>query len=151
MYTAVGNVLSADHPATWKLTAYKYYYIPWGGLGLGGIVIRPTDELLSFQQKLIDAVAPYTVPTGTVAAYFTTPEAPDIVAPQFSYVANFVPEHTGKNFSPHVTIGIAPEDYLKGMLSEKFDDFTFSPAGMSAFQMGNYGTAAKKLKSWTLQ
>jgi hypothetical protein len=150
VYTAVGNVLSAEHPAAWKLTAYKYYYIPWKGLGLAGIVIRPTDELLSYQQKLIDAVAPYTVPTGTTAAFFTTPENPDIVAPQFEYVANFVPEHSGKDFSPHVTIGLAPEDYLKGMLAEKFDDFTFSPAAVSVFQMGNYGTAAKKLKSFAL-
>jgi hypothetical protein len=150
VFTAVDTVLSAEHPTAWKLTAYKYYYIPWKGLGLGGIVIRPTDELLAYQQKLIDAVAPYTVATGTAAAYFTTPEDPDIVAPLIEYVANFVPEHSGKNFSPHVTIGLATEDYLKGMLAEKFDDFTFSPAAVSVYQLGNYGVAAKKLKGWAL-
>ena len=70
--------------------------------------------------------------------------------PLIVYVAGFVPNHTGKNFSPHVTIGLAPEDYLKGMLAEPFDDFTFSPAGVSVYQLGNYGVAAKKLKGWTL-
>lgn len=150
VYAAVSNVLTTAHPATWKLTAFKYYYIPWKGLGLAGIVIRPTDELLQYQQKLIDAVAPFTVPAGAAAAYVTTPEDPDIVQPLIEYVARFVPDHSGKNFSPHVTIGLAPEDYLKGMLAEPFDEFTFSPAAVSVYQLGNYGVAAKKLKGWSL-
>lgn len=150
IYAAVSNVLGTEHPATWPLTAYKYYYIPWKGLGLAGIVIHPTDALLQYQQALIDAVAPFTVPSGTAAAYVTTPEDPDIVQPLIEYVAGFVPNQAGKNFNPHVTIGLAPEEYLKGMLAEPFADFTFSPAGVSVYQLGNYGVAAKKLKGWSL-
>ncbi len=150
VFAAVSGVLATDHPATWKLTAFKYYYIPWKALGLAGIVIRPTDELLGYQQKLIDAVAPFTVPSGTAAAYVTTPEDPDIVQPVIEYVAAFVPDHSAKNFSPHVTIGLAPENYLKEMLAEPFDEFTFSPAAVSVYQLGNYGVAAKKLKGWSL-
>jgi len=150
IYAAISNVLTTEHPATWTLTAYKYYYIPWKGLGLAGIVIHPTGPLLEYQQKLIDAVAPFTVPSGTAAAYFTTPEDPDIVEPLIEYVAAFVPNHTGKSFSPHVTIGLATEGYLKTMLAEPFSDFTFSPAGASVYQLGNYGVAAKKLKGWSL-
>ncbi|MBV9332833.1 MAG: hypothetical protein JO146_02410 [Candidatus Eremiobacteraeota bacterium] len=150
VFAGVSKVLMAERPATWKLTAFKYYYIPWEGLGLAGIVIRPTSDLLAYQQKLIDAVAPFTVPSGTAAAYFTTPENPEIVEPLIEYVAGFVPNQTGKNFSPHVTIGLAPEDYLKGMLAQPFDDFEFSPAAVSVYQLGNYGVAAKKLKGWTL-
>lgn len=150
VYAAVSNVLATAHPANWTLTAFKYYYIPWKGLGLAGIVIRPTGELLEYQQQLIDAVAPFTVPTGTAAAYVTTPEDPEIVQPVIEYVAGFVPDHSGKNFSPHVTIGLAGEDYLKGMLAEPFDEFTFSPAAVSVYQLGNYGVAAKKLKGWSL-
>jgi hypothetical protein len=150
VFAAVSDVLANVHPATWKLTAFKYYYIPWKGLGLAGIVIHPIDDLLAYQQKLIDAVAPFTEPSGTAAAYFTTPENPEIVQPLIEYVAGFVPNQTGKNFSPHVTIGLAPEDYLKGMLAEQFDDFTFSPAAVSVYQLGNYGVAAKKLNGWTL-
>ncbi len=150
IYAAISNVLVTEHPATWTLTAYKYYYIPWKGLGLGGIVIHPTDALLQYQQGLIDAVAPFTVPLGTAGAYFTTPEDPEIVQPLIEYVAGFVPNQTGKSFSPHVTIGLATEDYLKAMLAEQFSDFTFSPAGVSVYQLGNYGVAAKKLKGWSL-
>ena len=150
VYAAVSNVLATVRPATWKLTAFRYYYIPWKGLGLAGIVIRPTDELLKYQQDLIDAITSFTVPTGTAAAYVTTPEDPDIVQPLIEYVAGFVPDHSGKNFSPHVTIGLAPEDYLKAMLAEPFAEFTFSPAAVSIYQLGNYGVAAKKLMGWSL-
>ena len=150
IYAAVGNVLAGEHPATWKLTAYKYYYIPWKGLGLAGIVIRPTEELLRYQQALIDATAEFVVPTGTAAAYVTTPQDPDIVQPLIEYVATFVPEHSGKNFSPHTTIGLAQTDYLDSMLAQKFAEFTFSPAGVSVYQLGNYGVAAKRLSNWTL-
>lgn len=150
IYSAISNVLASEHPATWTLTAYKYYYIPWKGLGLAGIVIHPTDALLRYQQALIEAVAPFTLPLGTAAAYVTTPEDPDIVEPLIEYVAGFVPNQTGKSFNPHVTIGLATEEYLKAMIAEPFADFTFSTAGVSVYQLGNYGVAAKKLQGWPL-
>ena len=42
LYAAVDKVLAEEDPASWKLKAFKYYYIPSGPLGLGGIVIEPT-------------------------------------------------------------------------------------------------------------
>jgi len=151
VYEAVGKVLAGENPATWKLKAYKYYYIPWKNIGLAGIVIEPTDDLIRFQQKLIDAVAPFTEKTGTAAAFFTTKEDPEINQPTIDYVANFVPNQTGKKFNPHVSIGVASQDYLKKMLDEKFEAFTFSPAGMAVYHLGNLGTARKKFKSWELK
>ena len=29
VYEAVGKVLAEEKPTTWKLTAHKYYYLPW--------------------------------------------------------------------------------------------------------------------------
>ena len=56
VYGAVDKILADEHPASWKLTAFKYYFIPWKNIGLAGIVIRPTDYLRRFQQKLIQTV-----------------------------------------------------------------------------------------------
>jgi hypothetical protein len=151
VYEGVGKVLAEEKPTGWKLKAYKYYYIPWKDIGLGGIVIEPTDDLIRYQKQLIDAVAPFTVKTGTAAAFVTTKEDPDINQPTIDYVANFVPDASGKKFNPHVTIGIASEEYLKKMLDEKFEAFTFSPVGASVYHLGNFGTARKKLKSWELK
>lgn len=146
VYAAAGKVFASEHVAGWKLKAFKYYYIPDKDIGLAGIVVEPTDNLLKLQKKLINAVAPYTVKTGTSAAFVTTPEAPDINQPTIDYVAAFVPKASGKHFNPHVTVGIATLDYLKKMLAEPFDEFTFSPAGASVYHLGNYGTARKQLK-----
>jgi len=151
VYEAVGKVLAEEKPTAWKLKAYKYYYIPWKDIGLAGIVIEPTDDLIRYQQKLIDAVAPFTENTGTAAAFVTTKEDPDINQPTIDYVTNFVPNGTGKKFNPHVTIGIASQDFLKKLLDEKFESFTFSPVGASVYHLGNFGTARKKLKGWELK
>jgi hypothetical protein len=66
-------------------------------------------------------------------------------------VTNFVPNGTGKKFNPQVTIGLASQDFLKKMLDEKFESFTFSPVGASVYHLGKFGTARKKLKGWELK
>jgi hypothetical protein len=107
VYAAVGKVLASERPANWKLKAYKYYFIPWKEIGLAGIVVEPTDDLIRYQQKLIDAVGPFTVKTGTAAAFVATKEDPEINEPTIDYVATFVPHETGKKYNPHVTSGLA--------------------------------------------
>ncbi|HEY4233194.1 MAG TPA: hypothetical protein VGM76_07195, partial [Lacipirellulaceae bacterium] len=34
VYEAVSKVLAEEKPTAWKLSAYKYYFIPWKDLGL---------------------------------------------------------------------------------------------------------------------
>ena len=63
-------------------------------------------------------------------------------------VSTFVQKSAGEHFSPHVTTGIAPRDYLDMMLAEPFESFTFSPAGAAVYQLGQFGTAARKLHDW---
>lgn len=151
MFEAVGRVLAKEKPTEWRLRAHKYYFIPSDDLGLAGIVIEPTDDLRRLQRNLIDTVAGFTVPTGTARAFVTTKAAPDISQPTLDYVASFVPNASGDKFNPHVTIGLGRQDYLKGMLGETFKTFTFSPVGVSVYQLGNLGTASKRLKTWRLK
>jgi len=108
VYDAVGKILAEEKAAGWSLKAFKYYYIPWEDIGLAGIVVEPTDDLLRLQQKLIDAVAPFTAETGTAAAFVTTAKDPDINKPTIDYVATFVPKASGKDFNPHVTSASPP-------------------------------------------
>jgi hypothetical protein len=150
VYKAAGKVFAAEKATSWKLQAFKYYYIPQKPIGLAGIVIQPTSDLLRLQQALIDAVTPFTAPSGTAAAYVTTPQDPDILEAVIQYVKVFVPEHSGDHYSPHVTIGIGTVDFLDAMLARSFDNFTFSPVAASVFHLGNYGTAMTKLHSFEL-
>ena len=151
VFAAANKVFAKENPTSWKLKAFKYYYIPDKSIGLAGIVIEPTPDLLRLQKELIDAVTPFTAPAGTAAAYVTTPEDPDIVAPLIEYVRVFVPDHSGDHYSPHVTTGIGTVEYLDALLAKPFDTFTFSPVGASIYHLGNYGTAMTKLYSINLK
>jgi hypothetical protein len=150
VFAAADAVFDKEKPTTWTLKAFKYYYIPTPPIGLAGIVVEPTDDLHRLQDELIKAVEPYTVKTGTPAAFFSEEGGRDIQESLISYVANFVRDAAGKRFSPHVTIGVATEKYLNDLLAEPFPSFTFSPAGASVYQLGAFGTARKELKALTL-
>jgi 2'-5' RNA ligase len=104
VFAAADAVLAKEKPTTWTLKAFKYYYIPAPPIGVAGIVIEPTDDLHRLQDELIKAVEPYTVNTGTPAAFFSDEGGHDIQGALISYVANFVKDAAGKRFNPHVTI-----------------------------------------------
>ena len=87
---------------------------------------------------------------GTPAAFFSEEGGRDIQKYLIEYVSHFITIAAGKNFNPHVTIGVATEAYLNKMLAEPFDAFTFSPTGASVYQLGTFGTARKKLKDLPL-
>jgi len=151
VYAAAGQVLARANVTAMKLEAFKYYYIPSQDIGLSGIVAKPTPELLKLQADLIDAVTPFTVETGTSAAFVTTPDDPVIDPFLIQYVSAFVPKASGEHFNPHVTTGVALREYLDKVLAEPFESFTFSPAGAAVYQLGQFGTASKKLKEWNLK
>jgi phosphoserine phosphatase len=151
VYAAAGRVLARANVTAMKLEAFKYYYIPSKDVGLAGIVAKPTPDLLKLQADLLAAVAPFTVETGESAAFVTTPDDPVIDPALIGYVSTFVPKASGEHFNPHVTTGIAPREYLDKMLADRFEPFTFSPSGAAVYQLGQFGTAAKKLKDIELK
>jgi hypothetical protein len=151
VYAALNNAVVDERPTSWKLKEFKYYYIFMPPIGVAGIVIEPTPDLHRLQQKIIDAVMPFTVKTGTAAAFMSTEDGRDIQGPLLGYVANFVQAAAGKKFNPHVTTGVATEAYLKEMLADPFEAFTFSPVSVSVYQLGTFGTARKELKVLVLK
>ncbi len=148
IYAAVGKVIATSNVTSMKLEAFKYYYAPGGDLGVAGICARPTPEILKLQADVIAAVAPFTVETGPISAFTAPQDRAALNADLIAYVTTFVPAMSGNNFNPHVSIGVAPREYLDKMIAEPFTPFTFSPVGANVYHLGPYGTAAKKLKEW---
>src|SRR6266496_575386 len=148
---AAHKVLAAANPNGMKLEAFKYYYAPGGAIGVAGICAKPTPELLKLQADIIAAVKPFTVETGSIGAFTAPHDDPAMDALMIGYVSTFVPKMSGENFNPHVSTGVAPREYLDKMLAEPFEPFTFSPAGAAVYQLGQFGTAAKKLKEFDLK
>ncbi|MEB3265393.1 MAG: 2'-5' RNA ligase family protein [Cyanobacteriota bacterium] len=145
---AAGRVFADTNLAHLAMEAYGYYFLPAQGLGLAGIVARPSPELIRLQGLLIEAIAPYTVATGAIHAFTASHGDSLLDAALIDYVATFVPNHTGERFSPHVTTGLAPIDVLEAMQQEHFTAFTFAPVGAALVQLGPYGTAARNLRTW---
>jgi hypothetical protein len=153
LYAAAGKVLASEKVTGWKLKAFKYYYIPLKEIGLGGIVVEPTADLVRLQKKLIAVTTRFMAPasSATAAAFATTPDEPEINQPTIDAVATYLSGHTGEHYSPHVTIGVGTAEYLDALLAAPFPTFMFSVVGVSAYQFGNFGTAAKQLHSFELK
>ncbi len=147
VYEAAGKALANSGFGTFQLTADQYVVFPSKDHASLVIGVQATDQLRELQQELVDAVAPYTVKSGSAAAFFTTPDDPDIAQSTINIVTTFVPNATGRNFHPHVTVGVATADDLRRLVSEPFEPFVFSPVAASVYQLGNYGTARKELKT----
>jgi len=146
VYAAEEKVLAAANVNAMKLEAFKYYYAPAGAVGVAGICAKPSSEILKLQADIIAAARPYMVETGPIGAFTAPHNDPASDAAIIQYVSTFVPKMSGENFNPHVSTGVAPKEYLDKMLAEPFENFTFSPAGAAVYQLGPFGTAAKKLK-----
>ncbi len=146
VYSSVAKVVKREQPTDEKLKSKGFYYIPFKGLGLAGITIHPTIKLLNFQSSLISALKPFIV-AGTDAAFIQNAGGKPIAQGTSEYVNAFIPEHSGANYNPHVTIGLANEVFLKKLLAKPYHEFSFKNISVSIFQLGDFGTAQKKL--WT--
>ena len=153
VYDAIGGVLDSVDLATLAFTAVAVRHMEVGGhpgVGLSGIVVQPGPEVLDFQSRLIDALAPFTGSGGTADAYVRTDAEPEINTATIDYIEHYVPAHSGQNYIAHVTVGLATLDDLSTIEAETFEPLTFLPSGVSVYQLGNNGTAAKRLKNWAV-
>jgi len=152
LYTAEEKVFVTAKVNAMKLDAFELYYIPaGGGLGVAGICARPTPELLKLQADIIAAAKPFVTETGPIGAFTAGHDDPTIDAAIIQYVSTFAQKAAGEHFNPHVSTGTAPTAYLDQMIAKPFESFTFSPAGAAVYQLGPFGTAAKKLNEWGLK
>jgi hypothetical protein len=150
LYAAEEKVIASAHVTAMKLEAFKVYYAPTGATGVAGICAKPTPEILRLQADIIAAARPFMQATATISAFTAPHDEAATDAAMIRYVSTFVPKMTGQHFNPHVSTGVAPKAYLDKMVAEPFEAFAFSPSGAAVYQLGPFGTAAKKLKEWDL-
>jgi hypothetical protein len=138
---AITKVLAAELPTDLPLKAHGLEYTMWAGVAVTVITVERTPELMRLQQKVADAVAPFATSGGTATAFIDTPPDAEIVG----YVETFVPKASGANYFPHVTAGTATEAFVKQLKGQPFEPFMFKPSAVAIYQLGNFGTASKKL------
>jgi len=143
---AVDKVVKREKPEKETLTTKGFYFLPDKTMGLAGITINTTPELLTYQAKIIEAVKPYII-TGNDSAIVQNPNGRPIVKGLTEYVNGFIPDHSGAKYLPHVTIGLAQATFLKELMAKPYIPFTFKISSASIYHLGDYGTAQKRL--WT--
>ncbi|MFJ2521280.1 hypothetical protein ACIOWF_20120 [Cellulosimicrobium cellulans] len=149
MYTAIQEVRADLDLADLAFTAEAIRHMDvQPHMGIAAVVVRPGQRVLDFQAELIDVLAPYVESGGTADSYVRTEAEPDIDDATIEYIENYVPHHSGANYVAHVTVGIAALDDLAVIEAEPFEPLTFAASAISVYQLGNNGTAAKKL--WNL-
>jgi hypothetical protein len=141
-------LLAADNPLIIQLTAIGYEHSPWEGLALMAIAIERSDPLNRVQAKIAAAVEPFAVPAGSSDAFAVSRELPKIDERTVDYVKNFIPNASGKNYRPHITVGLAHNFVAKDIEAIRFPHRTFRPAAVAIYQLGNVGTAQQELWTW---
>ena len=140
---AVASVKAKFAPNKLVMKTKGFYHIPAGEIGLAGIVVEPSADLLALQRKVIEAVAPFSRAGGDQSAFVPDATGTPFDPMLFKYVDSFVPATWGSNYNPHVTIGIAPIAWLQNFEKQPFADFTFRATGIEVYQLGNFGTASR--------
>lgn len=144
---AVEKVKSEFNYSSLEMTATGLYHIPTGEYGLAGIVVEPSEDLQALHQAVIEAINQYARTGGDESAFVPDRSGTPFDPYLFEYVETFVPAQSGDRFNPHVTIGVAPRTWLEKEEEKPFEAFTFGAAGIATYQLGNFGTASKRLDS----
>lgn len=142
---AVGQITEVYQPFGMELKATGYFAAPWDGLGLAGITVAVTSELLKYQEAIMAALAPWIAGQGTVEALVPNEDGTPSDETIAAYINTFASKQTGKNYNPHVTIGLGKEDFLKEMTAGPYTPFTFKIKNVSIYQLGDFGTARRKI------
>jgi 2'-5' RNA ligase len=142
---AVDKVKANTDLSSLEMTATGFAHMSDGTNGLAGIVAEPNEQLHALQQEVIKALKDYAQKGGGESAFVPDKSGLPFDPALFEYVDNYVQSHAGENFHPHVTIGMAPLDWLEALERKPFDKFMFTAKGIAVYQLGNFGTAAKHL------
>ena len=147
---AVGAVVAGADLATLTLHAAAIGHADWEtpGVGIASLLLGREPRLLALQGRLIAAVAPFASPDGTSAAFVTDPEEPGVNATTVGYVARFVPDHCASHYEAHLSIGMARRRDLEALEAEPFEPFDVRAEAVAAYQLGNNGTARRRLRTW---
>jgi hypothetical protein len=141
----VRSLAASNNLEDMKLTATGLYHIPSDKIGLQGITIDPSDNILALQTKVIEAIGPFHKPGGDQEAFVSDPTGTPFDPFLFTYVDTFIEKQTGENFNPHVTTGMGPLDWIEAREREPFEPFEFGVNKLTVYKLGNFGTAAEQI------
>ena len=147
---AIEAIVAGPDLTSLRLHATRIACAEWDapGIGIASLMLGGDSRLLEAQAGLIVAVAPFAAAGGTAAAFATDPDDPSINTATQRYVERFVPDHSGSGYEPHLSIGMGRLGALEALAAEPFEPFGVRARAVAVFQLGNNGTARKRIRTF---
>jgi hypothetical protein len=122
------------------------------GTVLASVEFGPQPAVRALHDAILRALTPIAATGGdSASAFFTLPGEPPPNAATVVYVEEFAPAHSGENYTPHLTAGVAREDDLRRLAPDHpLSGARVTPVAVAVAHLGDLGTARKILGRWPL-
>ncbi|MBL8660055.1 MAG: 2'-5' RNA ligase family protein [Rhodospirillales bacterium] len=141
---ALEERIDAARPARWRLNATGVGIMRYGEVGLASIGVARTPALVAFQAAVVEATASFARSGGEAGAFVPREDGGAINPLTVADARTFAAKFTGANYTPHVTIGVVGLDHAD-LSDVPFRPFAFAIAGVAIYQLGDFGTARRRL------
>lgn len=145
---AVAVALAGRDPRAMRLRVTGLHVRTHEPVGSASWLIADAGELRHLSDACLAALAPFACVGGDASAFVPNEDGRPIRPSTLAYVECFVPQHSGARYVPHVTLGRARAGFLRELQREPFQPFDVSPAAFAIHQLGNHGTARRRLWRW---
>jgi hypothetical protein len=144
---AVNEVVQSGPAPPLRLTATGYEAIEWAERRVLLYRVERSAQLLQLARRVAEALRPFSRPGGTAEA-FARSDGEEINAGTIESVEQFVPAASGVRYSPHITLGSAGPEFVGSVAAEEFEPMVFTGVNVAIYQLGNFGTAQRRLWAW---
>jgi len=145
---AAASVAEAHNPLALSLEVTGVQVRIDGDTGSASWRIADTPALQALADDCLAAAQALAVAGGTAQAFVANDDGSPIRESTIRYVERFVPDHSGANYAPHLTLGHAGAAFLREVEAAAFAAFAFAPVALCVYQLGNHGTARRRLWRW---
>lgn len=119
-----------------------------GDTGSASWRIASSPALQALADDCLATAQALAVAGGTAQAFVRNEDGSPIRESTIRYVERFVPDHSGANYAPHLTLGHARAAFLRELEAAPFAAFAFAPVALGVYQLGNHGTARRAIWQW---
>ena len=141
-------VANAHNPLALSLDVTGMQVRVDGDTGSASWRIANTPALQALADDCLAAAQALAVCGGTGRAFVPEDDGSPIRESTIRYVERFVPDHSGANYAPHLTLGHAGAAFLRELEAEPFAAFAFAPVAVGVYRLGNHGTARRCVWRW---
>jgi len=148
LLAGIASVAEAHNPLALSLEVTGVQVRIDGDTGSASWRIAPSPALQALADDCLATAQALAVAGGTAQAFVRNDNGSPIRDSTIRYVERFVPDHSGANYAPHLTLGHAPAAFLRELEVAPFTAFAFAPMAVGVYQLGNHGTARRAIWRW---